>query len=215
MAIGKKVSRAVSEKYRLSRDVKLAEKIRAIGEKLAKVCDRQEVPYRFYVLEDKMKNAFSLPGGFVYISTGLLDILHSDDEIAFVLGHEIGHIVARHAIKRLQAALGYNLLILASAAAPSTGNLPQGVSLALASILSGYSQEDEFLADRLGIKYAAKAGFDPKAAMEVMQALEKAHQKEPLRKISYFRTHPYISQRIRKIKEELGLPLDVNDFLNQ
>ncbi len=214
VAIGEKVARAVEEKYKLSADTKLNEKIMAIGEKLAKVCDRQEILYRFYVLDDKMVNAFSLPGGFVYISTGLLNILHSDDEIAFVLGHEIGHIVARHAIKRLQAALGYNLLILASVAAPSTGNFPQGVSLALASILSGYSQEDEFLADKLGIKYAQKAGFDPKAAIKVMKALEENNRKEPLHRIAYFRTHPYIPQRIRKIKEELGMPLNVNDFLN-
>jgi len=214
IAIGRNVARAVAEKYKFCQEPSLNRKIQEIGQKIASVCDRKELTYHYYIIEDKTVNAFSLPGGFVYIFRGPLDKLKTDDEIAFVLGHETGHIVARHAIKRLQAAMASNLLLIASTQVESSGNLPQGVYLALASLMSGYSQEDEFLADKLGITYARRAGFDPKAAIEVLELLEKENEKSPAHQISYFRTHPYPIPRIRAIKEELGLPLNFRDLAN-
>ena len=214
IAIGRNIAKAVAEKYKFCQEPSLNRKIQEIGQKIAAVCDRKELIYRYYIIEDKTINAFSLPGGFVYIFRGLLDKLKTEDEIAFVLGHETGHIVARHAIKRLQAAMASNLLLIASTQVESGGNLPQGVYLALVSLMSGYSQEDEFLADKLGITYARKAGFDPKAAIKVLELLEKENEKSPARQISYFRTHPYPIPRIRAIKEELGLPLNFRDLAN-
>lgn len=214
IAIGRNVAKAVAEKYKFCQEPSLNEKIRRIGQKITSVCDRKELIYHFYIIDDKTVNAFSLPGGFVYIFRGLLDKLKTDDEIAFVLGHEVGHIVARHAIKRLQAAMASNLLLIASTQVKSSGNLPQGVYLALISLMSGYSQEDEFLADKLGITYAERAGYNPQAGIKVLEMLEKENEKSPAHQISYFRTHPYPIPRIRAIKEELGLPLDFRDLAN-
>ncbi len=212
--IGTSVAQAVSREFKFETDTRVIRRVNEIGEKIAAQCDRQEMNYRFYVIHDEKKNAFSLPGGFVYIHKGLLDILESDDEVAFVLGHEVAHVVARHAIKRLQAVLGYNILMIASTQAPSTGGLPQGITLALATVLSGYAQEDELLADKLGIEYAKKAGFQPEASLGVFTKLEEVHKKEPARPMEYFRTHPFIYQRIKSAKEMLGLPLDFRDIIN-
>ena len=157
-----------------------------------------------------------MPGGYVYIYKGLLDMLDNDDQIAFVLAHEIGHIAARHHIKLLQAALGYNLLVLASSQMQTSGNISQlqGINLILATILSGYSQEDEFLADQLAIKYTEKAGLKTEEGLAVLEKLQEANRKEGPHEISYFRSHPFIPQRIRRIKQTLGLPLELKDIIN-
>lgn len=215
ISLGKSVSRQINKKYKLVKDPRLNKKVFDIGRKVSAVCDRKELNYYFYIIDEDTINAFSLPGGYVYIYKGLLDILDNDDQIAFVLGHEIGHIVARHSIKRLQSSIGANLLLLASSRVESSGSSAPGtVSLILATIISGYSQEDEFLADKLGCKYAKKAGFDPSAGIKVLEKLEAEHKKEKARPLAYFRSHPFAVQRIKMMKEELGIPLDFQDIMN-
>ena len=212
ITIGGNVAKQIAAKFKLSNDPVLVNKVNNIGNKLASVCDRKEVHYFFYIIDDDKKNAFSIPGGYVYIYKGLLDILDNDDEIAFVLGHEIGHIVCRHSIKRLQAAMGYNLLILASTQTKSPG-FSRGLSFALAQIMTSYSRQDEFAADRLAVKYTKLAGYDPKAGIEVLEKLYREMKKSPDRPLSYFRTHPYAGQRIEQIKKDLGLPLTIRDYI--
>jgi putative metalloprotease len=149
----------------------------------------------------------------VYIFKKLLDDLN-DDELAFVLAHEVGHIVSRHAIKALQAAIAANVLTLAGAFAPGgSGEFAQGLSFALAQIMVGYSREDEFNADEQAVKYTKICGYDSKAGINVMEKLYK-EEKKTINPISFFRTHPYTAQRIRHIRETLHLPLSAADYLN-
>jgi len=142
----------------------------------------------------------------------LFDLL-DDDQLAFVLAHETAHIVSRHSIKRLQAAMGYNLLVVASGGATRDPQFTQGLSFALAQILMGYSREDEHNADQLAVKYCQLAGFKPEAGISVQEKLYEQNKKK-IRPLSYFRTHPYTDQRIRRIKEMLKLPLGVDDYIN-
>jgi predicted Zn-dependent protease len=167
------------------------------------------------VIEEDEMNAFSLPGGYVYIYKGLLDILDNDSELAFVLAHEVSHIVARHSIKKLQAALGYNLLVLATLPAEKSPQFYQGLSLALAQIMSGYSRRDELTADELAMKYIQLAGWSPEESIDVLEKLYAYNKKRPSRPLSYFRTHPFIAQRIKHIKEVLGIPLTISDYINE
>ncbi|MCF7917031.1 MAG: M48 family metalloprotease, partial [Candidatus Omnitrophica bacterium] len=148
VAMGKNVARQVAKELQISSNPYDIKRIEEIAKKITEVSDRQELNYYFYVIdkEDKqeeMINAFSLPGGYIYIFKDLLDIL-DEDELAFVLAHEMAHIVSRHHIKRLQAAMGYNLLLVASTVAPSDDNFSGGLSFALAQIMSAHSREDEF-----------------------------------------------------------------------
>ncbi|MBN2119902.1 MAG: M48 family metalloprotease [Candidatus Omnitrophica bacterium] len=215
--LGRNVSKSVENKLPIFKDPRITNKIFEIGRMVSDVCDRKEINYYFGVIDEKDEiNAASLPGGYIYVYRGLLDMLDNDDQIAFVLAHEIGHIVARHHIKKLQAALGYNFLLLAASQVPSSGNISgaQGVDLIFATIMSEYSQEDELLADELAVKYTEKAGFDPKEGINVLNKLREKNREEKPRPISYFRTHPYISQRIRSIKQLLGLPLEFQDIIN-
>ena len=213
--LGRNLHRRIIKEFKLSKNPFYIKRVRSIGERIAEVCDRREFNYRFYVIDKDEKNAFSTPGGYVYINKGLLEILNSDDEIAFVLAHEIAHIVARHSIKKLQAALGYQMLILASLPAEKSSSFYQGLSFALAQIMSGYSREDEFKADELAVKYSKKANFSPLAGIKVLEKLYQFHKKEKAHSLSYFRTHPFIPQRIKHIKEVLGIPLTISDYMNE
>ncbi len=211
--IGRAIARQVEKQLKISHDPEYVKRVNRIGEKIASVCDRQEIHYYFYVIDEDIKNAFSLPGGYVYVYKGLMDILN-DDELAFVVGHEVGHIVLRHAIKKLQAAMGMNLLVLASTRAETGPDFAEGLSFALAQIMVAYSRQDEFEADELGAKYTKLAGFNPESGLSVLKKLYEEEKKAPLRPLSYFRTHPYPPQRIAHLKEYLGLPLDVTDYIN-
>ncbi|RKY38664.1 MAG: hypothetical protein DRP81_04555 [Candidatus Omnitrophota bacterium] len=213
--LGRNLHRRITKEFKLSKNPFYIKRVRTIGEKIVEVCDRRELNYRFYVIDEDEKNAFSIPGGYVYINKGLLDILDSDDEVAFVLAHEIAHIVARHSIKKLQAALGCQMLILVSLPAEKSASFYQGLSFALAQIMSGYSREDEFKADELAVKYSKNAGFSPSAGIKVLEKLYQSYKKEKAQPLSYFRTHPFIPQRVKHIKEILGIPLTISDYMNE
>ena len=214
VAIGRNIAREIASRFKISKDPKEIERVNRIGQRIAAVCDRKDIHYYFYVIDKKGEyNAFSIPGGYVYIYKDLMDSLN-DDELAFVLAHEIGHIVARHAIKRMQAAIGMNLLMIASTQANANPGFEEGLNFALANITMAYSRDDEFTADRLATKYIKLAGFKPTAGIEVLNKLYDNEQKQPIHEYSYFRTHPYVAQRIAHIKKYLGLPLDVNDYIN-
>lgn len=217
IALGQNIANQVAEEMTLSGDQALIDRVSSIGNKIVEICDRKELTYYFYVIDDEKqkdeKNAFSLPGGYVYIYKGLLDDLSDNDELAFILAHEIGHIVSRHAVKRLQAMMGYNLAAISSAIVTRDYQFSQGLSFALAQIITAYSQEDEFNADELAVKYTKETGYDSKAGISVMEKLYKEGKKH-ISTPDYFRTHPYTAPRIRHIKETLRLPLDVNDYMN-
>lgn len=219
--IGKNVARQVEKEYELVINPLVVERIDKIARKIIAVAERRDI--EFYVRTIKAKeeekedgadiNAFSLPGGYVYLYDGLVDFADNDDQLACVIAHEIGHIVAKHGIKRLQAQMGYTLLALASMGV-GDAELARGVNAAFVSALVAYSQEDEFLADKLGIRYAQRAGYNPRAMIEFLQKLKDKQRKDPLRAKSIFRTHPYFSEREVAIKKQLGEPLSITDYVN-
>ncbi|MCP4651814.1 MAG: M48 family metalloprotease [Candidatus Omnitrophica bacterium] len=213
ISLGGNVSRSIAKQVEISKSPFDIERVNDIGGKIADVCDRKEVSYYFYVInEEDEKNAFCIPGGHVYIFKELMDFL-SDDALAFVLAHEVSHVVCRHGIKRMQAALGYNVLLAASAMSNSDSNFPGGVSFALSQLMAAHSREDELKADELAVKYMKLAGFDPNAGLEALEKLYELDKKK-IRTGSYFKSHPYTAQRIAQVKEAQNIPWDVNDYLN-
>jgi MAF protein len=216
--IGDALSKEVERDYILINDPELNARLLKVGEKIAAVCDRREILYRFRIIEDKkdseIVNAVSLPGGYVYVFKKLLKVADTDDELAAVVGHEVGHIVARHAIKRLQAEWGYNILTVLTGAGTRSPDFTQGVQLAYLQLLMGYSREDELVADKLGARYSKRAGYNPDAMLSFLRKLNKIEKKEEPRPLSYFRTHPNISQRIKATKEELNEKISFEDFIN-
>ena len=212
VSIGEAVSARMEQQYDVVTDVDVNERARRVLDRIAAVCDRKDITYFIKVFDKDIMNAVSLPGGYVYIFKGLLDKLETDDQIAGVIAHEVAHITARHAVKRIQNA--YGAMILQGLATQSSAKVAQGVNFALISLFSEYSQQDEFEADRLGVKYLKKAGYDPNAMVEVLVKLREDQEKSPAREYSYWRTHPFIPQRISVVNQAITGKMDFKDYLN-
>jgi len=171
--LGDDVHKKLVEEFKLSDDAGANDKIRRIGQRVAQVSDRQDYQYRFYVVEKDELNAFTTPGGNIYLFTGLVDKLTTDDQIASVLAHEIGHCAARHTVKKYQAALGYSLIggiILGQVGGEKSREIASMSSnVVMSLVFSAYGRQDEYEADRLGVKYLRLAGYDPNASVKTLE----------------------------------------------
>jgi len=211
-SIAKQVEKAYKDKSAI--DPLMQKRVQDIGKKIAAVSDRKDIDYYFAVLDDDEINAFALPGGYIYVNKGLVEKVDNDDELAAVLAHEVGHIVARHSIKKLQAMQTYSILRMLVAAAPSSGEVGAASDAAFTEILLGYSREDELLADQLGARYAKLAGYDPNGMVSFLRKLQEVNKRRPLAPRSYFKTHPYVPDRVRVVKEEMGERISFSDYIN-
>jgi MAF protein len=212
--MGWAVSKQVEKEYKMVEDPLVQKRVEDIGKKIVAVSDRKDIDYHFMVLDEDDVNAVSLPGGYIYVNKGLVDKVDNDDELAAVLAHEVGHIVARHSIKKLQALQGYSILRILVAAAPSSGEVGAAADTAFTELLLGYGREDELLADQLGARYAKLAGYDPYAMITFLKKLQEINRRMPLQPKSYYKTHPYVPDRVRVVKQELGEGVDFDDYIN-
>lgn len=203
VTIGQNVARSVARQYKIIEEPSLAARIQSVGDKIAKVSDRQNLPYRFYVISQDDVNAFAAPGGYIFIHKGLLDKIDSDDELAGVLAHEVGHIAARHSVKQLQGALGYDILMSLAFRGGRAKDVERLVNITFDLIQAGFSRKDELEADRLAVRYTHKAGYNPKAMVTFLKKLQGLEKHKPLQIELFLRTHPFIPQRIEAIEEEL------------
>jgi len=212
--MGDSIAREVNRTYKLEEDPLVQKRVDTIGRKIAAVCDRRDIDYHFYILQDKEINAVSLPGGYVYINSGLIEKVDNDDELAGVIAHEVGHIVARHSIKKLQAVMGYSVFRILVAAASQSGGAGSAADAAFTELILGYGREDELLADQLAARYMKLAGYSPHAMVTFLEKLQEDNRRKPLRPKSYFKTHPYVPDRIRVVKQEMGDKIDFSDYIN-
>lgn len=206
ISLGNSIHQQLTKQFRITDHTATVERIRRIGQHLAQVSDRRDYQYHFFLVEKDEMNAFTVPGGRIYIFSGLVDKLTTDDHIASVLAHEIGHCAARHTVKKFQAALGYNL-ISSIVLGKVGGNAQQIASMSSNMIMnivfSAYGRQDEYEADRLGIKYLQLAGYDAKASIETLEILQRESKGDgaPL----VLRSHPHLPDRIDAAKKEIQL----------
>jgi predicted Zn-dependent protease len=189
----------------VSRNREAAALVERVGAALVRDSIASRSPYRFsfHVLADpRTINAFALPGGPIFITEGLLRQLRSEAELAGVLGHEIGHVIARHASEHLAKARLTQGLI--GAATIGTGDYTAAqIGQMVGSLINmRYGREDELESDALGIRIMAEAGYDPRAMIRVMETLAKASSGS--RQPEFFSTHPHPENRQARIKEEIG-----------
>jgi MAF protein len=212
--MGQAIDRQIGKEIKSTPDPLQQKRVEEIGKKIAAVSDRKEIDYHFRVLDEDEVNAVSLPGGYVYVYRGLLDKIDNDDELACILAHEVGHIVARHSIKKLQAMQSYTILRVLVAVAPGTAEAGSAADAAFLQFLLGYSRQDELLADQLGARYAKLAGYNPQGMISFLTKLQDINRRMPSRGYSYYKTHPYVPDRIRVVKQELGERMDFGDYIN-
>lgn len=191
------------------------QQIKAVGYKLVKQVDEEtkakniQVPYQFdfHVLaDDQTVNAFALPGGQIFITMGLLKRLKSEDQLAGVLGHEIGHVIHRHSAQQMAQSDFYQGLVGAVATATTNGYGMGGGQIAqyVAQIQQmKFGRNDELQSDEFGVKYMVRAGYNPNAMIEVMEILAEASGGGQNRD-EFMSSHPSPANRIAKIKEHIA-----------
>lgn len=184
----------VGSQIRLYRNARINQYVDQIGQRLASVSERPNLPYTFQVVRDDSVNAFATMGGYIYVTTGLLATVDNEAQLASVMGHEIAHITERHALKQMrQAAVTRGI---ATAAGVDTNRLVNlGVEFALKR---PGSRSDELEADRKSLQMLAKAGYPPSAMVAFLEKL--LDQPSPP---SFLSTHPATNDRISAIQKML------------
>jgi beta-barrel assembly-enhancing protease len=173
--------------------------INVLGDSIARLSDDRNLEWHFYVVDSKEVNAFAVPGGFIYINRGLIERADKMDQVAGVLGHEIGHVTNRHSIKQMQkmqgAQVGVTLGCVLLRACTSDA-AQAGISLVGNAVFAKFSRSDEQEADRSGVTYITRANIDPRGIPEMFQKLLEERKARPAGVEAWFSTHPLEEDRI-------------------
>jgi predicted Zn-dependent protease len=215
IAIGRREDPKVRQQYGAYDNAELQKYVDGLGQRLAKASHRPGIEYHFLVVDSPDVNAFALPGGYIYITRGIMAYLNSEAELAAVLGHELGHVTARHSVQQLSAATAASVgaSILQIFVPQTRGAIGDNLINVLGNaLLSGYGREHELEADRLGAEYLARTGYDPQAMVKVVGVLKnqelfdaevaKAEGREPRAYHGLFATHPDNDTRLQQVVGE-------------
>ena len=218
--MGQSISKQVEKQFEETDDPLVQKRFEDIGLRLSAVCERQDMVYHFKVLKakdgqkERYYNAFAIPGGYVYMFEPLLELLETDEKIAAVTAHELGHICSKHAIKRMQSSLGINALMLLAMATAQDGRTIAKANEGLTQLMLAYSREDELEADRISVKYLKDAGFDPEGVYGSLEALRYLRKKGRENIYTDYRSHPYLSERMAAAKSEILGYTDFGSYIN-
>lgn len=180
-------------------DERIVAYVRQIGQRLASVSERKNLPWEFHVLNSPIINAFALPGGKVFITRGLLERMTNEAQLAGVLGHEVGHVTAEHIGQRMSQAMVIQGFAIGAGVATDSqwiGTLG-GAGGSLYLLKFGRDQESQ--SDMLGVRYMTKLNYDPMGQVQVMQILRDASKGK--KGIEFLQTHPLPDTRIKELKE--------------
>jgi predicted Zn-dependent protease len=216
--LGREAADDISKSVEFVQDEEALAKVQRMLDEIAAVTERPEIEYRPYIVLSPYPNAFTIPGGWVYVTTALLDGVESDDELAGVLAHEIAHNVNQHAIERMRdTPKGLGLLQLASIAALIIGKSPEAAVLAgaaanhiTASVLHGSSVAAEVEADAHGLGYLTKTEYDPTGFLTFLETLAGSSGKFIEEELGIYGTHPLTRDRVSAARdqlESLGVPI--------
>lgn len=201
--LGEQSAQEILKESKLSTDKVATAQVLRVGKKIAAAADKNDYNWEFFLIIDESKNAFCLPGGKVFVHTGIMSIIASDDELATVMGHEVAHALLRHGAERssintAQSVAGAVLTGIVSIFAPNYANATQ-IAYNLGSnyaVALPYSRSHELEADKVGVMLMIKAGYDPKAAISFWQKMNGSGKGT-----DFFSTHPSDEKRISQIQE--------------
>ena len=201
--LGKKLSENIEKKYGVIEDLNQNLLITEIGNKLVEISEMREMEFHFRILKEDGPNAFSIPGGYIYVTYDLFDNVQSDDELAGILAHEIAHVIHNHALKQTRDNTKFTLLTIL--AVLLTGEPDVGVlgKLTTITFLNQYSREYEEEADLTAIDLLTKTEFNPVGFLTFLERLHTREMFKPEVNLGIFQTHPETENRINYVKEML------------
>jgi len=205
MALGHQLAAEVMKQSKILDDPIISEYVNRVGQSLVRNSDAK-VPFIFYVIDSDEANAFALPGGYVFVYTGLIKVASEEDEFAGALAHEIAHVAARH----MTCQATKSQIAGAAAIIPGVlvGGWPgygarQAINAAIPMASRGFSRHDETEADYLGVQYMYAAGYDPTGAVSIFEKLESMQKTKPSAVAKVLATHPMDSDRIDRTEKEI------------
>ena len=203
VVIGSDTAASLEQKYGVYRNAEAEKRLETLGKQMVAVSGRTGLNYHFRILNTKEINALAVPGGWVYATRGLTEEKLSEDELAFVVGHEVTHIAHRHGVRQLEQGLGLSLML--GLVLDRTRTTQALVSDVLQMLLqSGYSREHESDADRTAVTYMLQTGHDPHGGVTFLKRLQGLSKSKPSQLERWFATHPPIDKRIAALEEDIA-----------
>jgi predicted Zn-dependent protease len=214
IALGKQLAQEVERQAKIVDDPVIAEYVNRVGQNLVRNSDAK-VPFTFQVIEGETPNAFALPGGYVFVYTGLIKLADEEDELAAALAHEIAHVAARHMTKQATKSEIVNIasipvgVILGGGIAGIAAR--QGANFGIPAVFLHFSRQDESEADYYGLQYMYAAGYDPNGAISIFEKMESLQKTKAGTMARIFSTHPMDADRIQKAEKEISRILPARD----
>jgi Zn-dependent protease with chaperone function len=209
--LGKKLSEDIEKKYEVIEDLNQNSLITEIGNKLAEASEMKEMKFHFRILKEDGPNAFSIPGGYIYVTYDLFDFVQSDDELAGILAHEIAHIVHNHALKQTRDNTKFTLLTILAVLLTREPDVGVLGKLTTITLLNQYSREYEEEADLTAIDLLIKTGYNPVGFLTSLERLYAREMFKPELHLGIFQTHPETENRVNYVKDmliEKGIDID-------
>lgn len=213
--VGEASDKVIRKQYEVLQDDKLHNYVEEKGQSMVPVSGRDEISYSFTVLDSGILNAFALPGGYIYVSRGLLAHLNSESELMFILGHELSHVTAKHGAQRLSQQKGIQALDIAARILFGNKDVDQWATLTNLGVnlaVTGYGRANELEADHLGASYAEKLHYNPQRFNDFFNTLLKKEGKEPDTLSKIFASHPPTRERIQRISAR---PVSANSVIDE
>jgi predicted Zn-dependent protease len=212
LALGRQLSLEVERQAKLFDDPIVSEYVNRVVQNLARHSD-VTFPVSIKIVESDQPNAFTLPGGHMFIDTGLIRLTESEAELAATLAHELGHVAARHATRQATQSTIANIatIPLSILGGPAGMLARNAASIAMPMSFLKFSRVFETEADDLGLQYMYEAGYDPSGSVDIFERLESLERKKPGTIAQLFNTHPMTSDRIQKAQKNIQLQLPARD----
>jgi predicted Zn-dependent protease len=202
ISLGRESDPQIVATYGLYDDARLAAYVDSVGQRLVAISHRPNLHFTFRVLDSPVINAFALPGGYVYVTRGILAHMNDEAELAIVLGHEIGHVTARHGAHQYSRSTLAGLGIgLGSVLSEDVARFSPLAQTALGLMFLKYGRGDETQADELGVGYAARAGWDPERGVDFFEVLDRQQQESGQSLPGWLSTHPAPADRVARTRQ--------------
>lgn len=208
--LAERVFQEIKKRWPIIQELSINDYVNKVGQEIIRSIDPQPFTYQFYVLNSPEINAFAIPGGKVFINSGLLLLLEKEEELAGVLAHEIGHGVARHIARRGEKVQKINLATLGAILAgillggPAAGAIATTSVAASETAMLKYSREDEDEADYLGLKFMTQAGYNPEGMLSVLKKLRRRQGPSASEIPAYMQTHPALEARLADLEVQMA-----------
>lgn len=204
VAIGREVAAQVEREEQVLDDPVVNEYLSRLGNRIVAVSDRPNLIYSFKVLASDEINAFAVPGGFIYVYTGLMKELDNEAQLTAVLCHEVAHVVARHSVKKLQQIYGYALLLELAGGSELSPAARAIADVGATLVLQGYSRDNEFEADEYGTLYAYRAGYTPGGMLQLLGKFLELDTRRHGFIEQLLASHPPTPDRIERVEDEIA-----------